>query len=126
MIEVDGSFGEGGGQILRTTLALSAVLRKDVKVVNIRKGRPKPGLMAQHLTGVHAAAVLCDAETRGEEVGSEELVFNPVRIRAGKFKVDVGIAGSVTQVLHALMRIMAFAPGRIGSELPAGTDVKWR
>src|SRR3989442_13576278 len=125
MIEVDGGFGEGGGQILRTTLALSAVLRKDVKVVNIRKGRPKPGLMAQHLTGVHAAAVLCDAETRGEEVGSEELVFNPGRIRAGKFRFDVGTAGSVTLVLQALMPIMAFAPGRIELEITGGTDVKW-
>jgi len=125
MIEVDGAFGEGGGQILRTTLALSAVLRKDVKVVKIRMGRPKPGLMAQHLTGVHAAAVLCDAETRGEEVGSEELVFNPGRIRAGKFRFDVGTAGSVTLVLQALMPIMAFAPGRIELEITGGTDVKW-
>jgi len=125
MIEVDGSFGEGGGQILRTTLALSAVLKKDVKVVNIRRGRPKPGLMAQHLTGVHAAAVICDAETRGEEVGSEELVFNPGRIRAGKFKFDVGTAGSVTLVLQALMPIMAFAPRRIELEITGGTDVKW-
>ena len=125
MIEVDGAFGEGGGQILRTTLALAAVLRKDVKVVNIRMGRPKSGLMAQHLTGVHAAAVLCDAETKGELVGSEELVFKPGRIRAGKFRFDVGTAGSVTLVLQALMPIMAFAPGRIELEITGGTDVKW-
>src|ERR1700756_3974179 len=98
MIEIDGSFGEGGGQILRTALALAAVLMHDVKVVKIRAGRPKPGLMAQHLTSVHAAAVLCNAETRGVEVGSEELVFKPGRIRGGRFSFDVGTAGSVTLV----------------------------
>ena len=125
MIEIDGSFGEGGGQILRTTLALGAVLRQDVKVVKIRAGRPKPGLMAQHLTGVHAAAILCDAETSREEIGSEELVFKPGRIRAGKFKFDVGTAGSVTLVLQALMPILAFAPGRVELEIIGGTDVKW-
>ena len=125
MIEIDGSFGEGGGQILRTTLALAAVLRQDVKVVKIRAGRPKPGLMAQHLTGVHAAAILCDAETSREEIGSEELVFKPGRIRAGKFKFDVGTAGSVTLVLQALMPILAFAPGRVELEITGGTDVKW-
>src|SRR5438132_12888750 len=111
MIEVDGSFGEGGGQILRTTLALSAVLKKDVNVVNIRKGRPKTGLMAQHLTGVHAAAVLCDAETTGEGVGSEGHVFKPGTMRAGNFRLDVGTAGSVTLVLQPLKLIMALAPG---------------
>jgi RNA 3'-terminal phosphate cyclase (ATP) len=125
MIEVDGSFGEGGGQILTTTLALATVLRQEVKVVKIRAGRPKPGLMAQHLTGVHAAAVLCDAETTGEEVGSEELVFKPGRIRAGKFRFDVGTAGSVTLVLQALMPILAFASGRVELEITGGTDVKW-
>jgi RNA 3'-terminal phosphate cyclase (ATP) len=125
MIEIDGSFGEGGGQILRTTLALAAVLRQDVKVVKIRAGRPKPGLMAQHLTGVHAAAVLCDAETSGEEVGSEELVFKHGRIRAGNFRFDVGTAGSVALVLQALMPILAFAPGRVELEIIGGTDVKW-
>jgi RNA 3'-phosphate cyclase len=125
MIEVDGSFGEGGGQILRTTLALAALLKQDVNVVKIRAGRPKPGLMAQHLTGVHAAAVLCDAETTGEEVGSEELVFKPGRIRAGRFRFDIGTAGSVTLVLQALMPIMAFAPGRVELEISGGTDVKW-
>lgn len=122
---MDGSFGEGGGQILRTTLALAALLRQDVSVVKIRAGRPKSGLMAQHLTGVHAAAVLCDAETTGEEVGSEELVFKPGRIRAGKFRFDVGTAGSVTLVLQALMPIVAFAPGRVELEISGGTDVKW-
>jgi len=81
--------------------------------------------MAQHLTGVHAAAILCDAETAGEEVGSEELVFKPERIRAGNFKFDVGTAGSVTLVLQALMPIMAFAPRRVELEIAGGTDVKW-
>src|SRR5438093_12370048 len=98
MIEVDGAFGEGGGQILRTTLALAAGLRKDVKVVNIRMGRPKSELMAQHLTGGHAAAVLCDAETRGELVGAEELVFKAGRIRAGKYRLDGGTGAGVAIV----------------------------
>ncbi len=125
MIEVDGSFGEGGGQVLRTAVALAAVLSKDIHVFNIRAGRAEPGLRPQHMTGVKAAAELCSSELEGLRVGSTEFTFKPGKLRAGTFRFDVGTAGSVTLVLQTLMPIMAFAPGSVQLEITGGTDVKW-
>src|SRR5947209_10299491 len=125
MIEVDGSFGEGGGQVLRTAVALAAVLSKDIHVFNIRAGRAEPGLRPQHMTGVKAAAELCSSELEGLRVGSTEFTFKPGKLRAGTFRFDVGTAGSVTLVLQTLMPIMAFAPGAVQLEITGGTDVKW-
>src|SRR5713101_2271946 len=125
MIEVDGSFGEGGGQVLRTAVALAAVLSKEIHVFNIRAGRAEPGIRPQHLTGVKAAAELCSANLRGLEVGSAEFIFKPGRLKAGTFRFDVGTAGSVTLVLQTLMPILAFAPGAVQLEITGGTDVKW-
>jgi RNA 3'-terminal phosphate cyclase (ATP) len=125
MIEVDGSFGEGGGQVLRTSVALAAVLSKNIHVFNIRAGRAQPGLRAQHMTGVKAAAQLCSGNLEELEVGSTEFVFKPGKLKAGTFRFDVGTAGSVTLVLQTLMPIMAFAPGRVQLEITGGTDVKW-
>ena len=125
MIEIDGSFGEGGGQVLRTSVALAAVLQKEIRVFNIRAGRAEPGIRPQHMTGVKAAAQLCSAETKGFEVGSTELVLKPGKLRSGHFAFDVGTAGSVTLVLQTLMPILAFAPGKVTLEIAGGTDVKW-
>src|SRR4029077_10664625 len=125
MIEVDGSFGEGGGQVLRTAVALAAVLSKDIHVFNIRAGRAEPGLRAQHMTGVKAAAELCTSKMEGLQVGSTEFTFKPGKLRAGSFRFDVGTAGSVTLVLQTLMPILAFAPGNVQLEITGGTDVKW-
>src|SRR5438094_8617903 len=125
MIEVDGSYGEGGGQVLRTAVALAAVLSKEIHVFNIRAGRTEPGLRPQHMTGVKAAAELCSANLQGLEVGATEFVFKPGRLRAGTFRFDVGTAGSVTLVLQTLMPIIAFAPGTVQLEITGGTDVKW-
>lgn len=125
MIEIDGSFGEGGGQVLRTSVALAAVLQKEIRVFNIRAGRAEPGMRPQHMTGVKAAAQLCSAETKGFEVGSTELVFRPGEIRSGHFAFDVGTAGSITLVLQTLMPILAFTPGKVTLEITGGTDVKW-
>ncbi|HZD12517.1 MAG TPA: RNA 3'-terminal phosphate cyclase [Candidatus Binatus sp.] len=122
---MDGSTGEGGGQILRTTLALSTILKKEVRIVKIRAGRSRPGLMAQHLTSVIATGALCDAHMSGATVGSVELEYKPGQIRSGRFRFDVGTAGSVALVLQALMPIAAFAPGRVELEITGGTDVKW-
>src|SRR5881275_1915764 len=101
MLEIDGSFGEGGGQILRSCLALSAVMGKEVRIFNIRAGRSEPGLKAQHLTGAKAL-----------DIGSTEFVFRPGRIEGGSFSFDVGTAGSITLVLQALMPLLPFAPGK--------------
>src|SRR5438309_1855645 len=125
MIEVDGSYGEGGGQVLRTAVALAAVLSKEIHVFNIRAGRAEPGLRPQHMTGVQAAAELCSANLQGLEVGATEFVFKPGKLRAGTFRFDVGTAGSVTLVLQTLMPILAFAPGSVQLEITGGTDVKW-
>src|SRR5713101_3580874 len=125
MIEVDGSFGEGGGQVLRTAVALAAVLSKDIHVFNIRAGRAEPGLRPQHMTGVKAAAELCSSELEGLRVGSTEFAFKPGKLRAGTFRFDVGTAGSITLVLQTLMPILAFAPGNVQLEITGGTDVKW-
>src|SRR5712691_2662261 len=125
MIEVNGSFGEGGGQVLRTAVALAAVLSKDIHVFNIRAGRTEPGLRPQHMTGVKAAAELCSSELEGLQVGSTEFTFKPGKLRAGTFRFDVGTAGSVTLVLQTLMPILAFAPGSVQLEITGGTDVKW-
>jgi len=125
VIEVDGSFGEGGGQVLRTTVGLSALLGKEVHVKNIRAKRPNPGLRAQHMTAIKAVAALSDAETKGLEIGSTDLFFAPRKKASGSFKFDVGTAGSISLVLQALMPTAAFSAGGAEFEITGGTDVRW-
>ena len=125
MIEVDGSFGEGGGQILRTTLAMAAVLGMEVRVFNIRAGRGEPGLRPQHLMSARAISEISSASSKGLDVGSTEFVFRPGTLRAGNFRFDVGTAGSVTLILQTLMPVFPFLPGSIEIEITGGTDVKW-
>jgi RNA 3'-phosphate cyclase len=125
MIIIDGSKGEGGGQILRTSVALSAITQEPLKVINIRRSRPKPGLAAQHLTGIKAVSELCGADIGDMKLGDTELVFNPGKIKGGDFKFDIGTAGSITLVLQAFLppALMAEEPTTI--ELTGGTDVKF-
>jgi RNA 3'-phosphate cyclase len=125
MIEIDGSFGEGGGQILRTAVALSALLGTDVRIRNIRVKRPNPGLQAQHVTAIKSVAVLSDADTKDLQIGSTQLDFIPKKKISGSFKFDIGTAGSISLVLQALMPAAAFAPGRTEFDIIGGTDVKW-
>src|SRR3990167_7837570 len=103
MREIDGSHGEGGGQLLRTACVLSAITGDPVRLHNIRARRAPPGLAPQHLTAVKAVAALCDAQVEGLELRSTELIFRPGRLRGGEFRFDVGTAGSVTLVLQALL-----------------------
>ena len=125
MIQIDGSYGEGGGQILRTSVALSALTGKPVKIYNIRAGRPQPGLRPQHLKGIEAVGMLCDAKIKGLSVGSEVVEFIPGELRGGRFSMDVGTAGSLTLVLQALMIPVLGLNESIEFELRGGTDVKW-
>jgi RNA 3'-terminal phosphate cyclase (ATP) len=125
MIEIDGSIGEGGGQVLRTSLALAAVLRREVRIFNIRAGRAEPGLKAQHLTSVKAVAEICSASSKGLQIGSTEFIFSPGGIKAGSFRFDVGTAGSITLVLQTLMPLLPFLSGVTELEITGGTDVKW-
>ncbi|HEY2147356.1 MAG TPA: RNA 3'-terminal phosphate cyclase, partial [Pirellulales bacterium] len=96
MIALDGSAGEGGGQILRSALALSMVTGKPVDLEKIRARRPKPGLLRQHLTAVLAAAKISGAELGGAHLGSRELWFTPGAVQAGDYEFAIGSAGSTT------------------------------
>jgi len=121
MIEIDGSVGEGGGQILRTSLALSICTGQPFTLTRIRAGRSKPGLMRQHLTCVNAATEVCGAEVHGAEMNSQSLTFVPGKVRAGDYSFNVGTAGSCTLVLQTVWPalLMADAPSRL--KLGGGT-----
>ena len=103
VIEIDGSIGEGGGQILRTSLALAMCTGQAVAIQRIRAKRPKPGLMRQHLTCVQAAVAVCAARVTGAELGSQTLIFEPEQVRAGDYAFNVGTAGSCTLVLQTVL-----------------------
>jgi RNA 3'-terminal phosphate cyclase (ATP) len=115
MITIDGSHGEGGGQILRSALSLSATTGKPFVIDNIRAGRQKPGLMRQHLTAVKGAAEICGACVEGAEVGSTRLVFEPGPLRGGDYVFNIGTAGSTMLVLQTVLPPLALAaePSRI-------------
>ncbi|NOY65451.1 MAG: RNA 3'-phosphate cyclase [Nitrospirae bacterium] len=123
MLHIDGSFGEGGGQILRTALALSSILQKPIHIFNIRKGRKRPGLMPQHLMCVRALKEITDAETKGDSKGSTELYFSPQRIRPGSYSFDIGTAGSATLLLQALLPPLLFSDSPSIVEITGGTHV---
>ena len=125
MIEIDGSYGEGGGQILRTAVALAAYLETPCRIRNIRKGRPRPGLRPQHAAGVKALAALCHAEVSGLHVGSAEVTFKPGRIAGGTLRIDVGTAGAIGLILQTIMLPAAKALSPLLLIIRGGTDVPW-
>jgi RNA 3'-terminal phosphate cyclase (ATP) len=100
---IDGSMGEGGGQVLRSSLSLSLITGAPVSIRNIRAGRARPGLMRQHLTAVNAAAAIGSAEVRGADIGSRELEFRPKAVRAGDYTFATGGAGSTTLVFQTVL-----------------------
>jgi len=111
MIEIDGSFGSGGGQILRTACALATVSKKPCHISNIRAKRPKPGLMPQHLLGIQALAQLCNGRLEGDELGSGEIKFYPGEIYKDQIVINIPTAGSITLILQALIPPALFASG---------------
>lgn len=127
MITIDGSFGEGGGQILRTSLSLAAITGQPVTVENIRANRDKPGLRPQHLTGALAVAQICGGELIGGEVGSRKLTFMPGKIKPGNYELDVSAikasAGSVNLVLQTILWPLAFADKKSRVTIKGGTHV---
>jgi RNA 3'-phosphate cyclase len=124
MIELDGSFGEGGGQILRTSLALSLLSGQGFHLRNIRAGRSKPGLQPQHLMSVRAAAEIAQAQLRGASRDSTDLVFEPGTVSSGKYHFAIGTAGATGLVLHTVYLPLALR-GAASSELvlEGGTHV---
>jgi RNA 3'-terminal phosphate cyclase (ATP) len=132
MIMIDGSYGEGGGQVLRTSLALSAITGQPVRIERIRAGRRKPGLQPQHLTGVRAIARVCDAQVDGDKLDSQALTFAPRSApQAGTYTFDVaqaakgGSAGSVSLIFQTVLLPLALAAGTSQLTLVGGTHVAW-
>jgi RNA 3'-terminal phosphate cyclase (ATP) len=121
VIVLDGSMGEGGGQILRTALGLSAVTGRPFRIEKIRARRSKPGLLRQHLAGVRAVAALCGAAVEGAELGSTRLTFAPGPVGAGVFRADIGSAGSCGLVLQALLPALLHAAGEVTFHVTGGT-----
>ncbi len=125
MIEIDGSFGEGGGSIVRIATAFSAITSEPFRIYNIRANRPNPGLAAQHLKAVETVARLCNAKTRGLKINSREFEFHPGEVLGGEFKVDIGTAGSITLLLQCVMPVAVRAKAPIVLTISGGTDVAW-
>ncbi|MBP2146357.1 RNA 3'-terminal phosphate cyclase (ATP) [Methanofollis sp. W23] len=122
MLEIDGSMGEGGGQVARTAVALAALTGTRLRLTQIRAGRPKPGLAAQHCTAVRAVALACGAEMEGCAVGSTELTFVPGDLRRTEGEIAIGTAGSIPLVLQAWLPVALATGGSI--TLTGGTEVQ--
>ncbi|MEK6954016.1 MAG: RNA 3'-terminal phosphate cyclase [Candidatus Micrarchaeota archaeon] len=129
MIKINGDYLEGGGQILRTSLSLSAILGKEFEISNIRSKRKKPGLQPQHLTAVRAIAKICGAGVKGAELHSTELNFHPTAIKGGKYIFDVSevkeSAGSVSLIFQTVALPLAFSGTDSHLILRGGTHVNW-
>ncbi len=125
MLTIDGSAGEGGGQIVRSSIALSLVTGKPVLIDRVRAGRKKPGLKRQHLAAVLAAADICGGRVEGAELGSERLVFYPGQVVAGEYQVGVGTAGSATLVLQTVLPALLVREGPSRLTLEGGTHNPW-
>ena len=123
MITIDGSHGEGGGQIIRTSLTLSAITGKEVEIINIRANRSPPGLKMQHLTAVKAVRSICRGTLEGAEEGSKRLVFKPGKIIGGKYDFNIGTAGSVTLVAQTVLPILLVAEKKSEIRITGGTHV---
>jgi RNA 3'-terminal phosphate cyclase (ATP) len=121
---IDGSYGEGGGQLLRTAVALSALTGIPVGLHSIRARRDPPGLAPQHLAAVRAVAALCSARCEGLALRSTELTFTPAPLRGGEFDFDIGTAGSVVLLLQALLPVMAATQLRYRLTIAGGTDIR--
>lgn len=121
LVVIDGSMGEGGGQILRSALALSLVTRKPLRIEKIRAGRKNPGLLRQHLTAIQAAKEIGGAKVTGDQIGSREITFEPKDIAAGEYRFAIGTAGSTTLVLQTILPALVAADSVSALTLEGGT-----
>ena len=125
MIRIDGSYGEGGGQILRSAIALSCITGEGVEIFNIRANRPNPGLKAQHLKGIEVAKIISNADVQGLRIGSTRITFKPKSIKSRNLKVDIGTAGSITLLFQTVLPPLLFSHEEIEIDVIGGTDVEW-
>jgi len=125
MIEIDGSIGEGGGQVLRSSLTLAALTGQALHINNIRAQRRQPGLRPQHLKAVEALARICGGAVEGWEIDSQEITFHPGEIRPGKYHFDIGTAGSTSLVLQTLLLPLSKAGETSTVTITGGTHVPW-
>lgn len=125
MLQIDGSYGEGGGQIVRTAVALSVSTKTPVEITNIRARRPEPGLKAQHHTAISCMKALCNAKTEGLQIGSSTVRFTPGEVKSGNYRFDIGTAGSMILVFQPCILCAVHATKPVTITLTGGTDVKW-
>jgi RNA 3'-terminal phosphate cyclase (ATP) len=124
VLELDGSYGEGGGQLVRNAVALSAITGRPVAIRNVRANRDKPGLAPQHVAAVRAVAALAGASLEGVELRSQSIAFSPRAAVGGSFRFDVGTAGSLSLLLQALLPVMIASGKPCDAEIIGGTDVR--
>lgn len=125
IISLDGSYGEGGGQILRTALAISLISGRGLEISNIRAGRSKPGLRPQHIQSVEAARRIGEARVEGLRLDSEKISFFPRGIGSGNFEFKIGTAGSTSLVFQTIYLPLSFAPAASQLKISGGTHVPW-
>jgi len=125
LLEIDGSYGEGGGQILRTSIALSTFTKTPIKINKIRANRPNPGIKPQHYIAIKSIKELCNAETNDLEIGSSTLTFLPGDIKGGKYEFNIGTAGSITLVFQAIILASLRTKKSTTIQVTGGTHVKW-
>jgi RNA 3'-terminal phosphate cyclase (ATP) len=125
LLEIDGSFGEGGGQILRSAVSLACIMQKPIRIKNIRHNRKIPGLRAQHLATLQILANVCDAKTEGMNLGSTSITFTPGKMKDAVLSENVGTAGSITLVLQALIPVVSLSGKKLQLTITGGTDVPW-
>ena len=124
-LKIDGSFGEGGGQIVRTALTLSCITRKAIILENIRQNRKNPGLKPQHLTAIKILQKICNADVEGAKIGATSFKFIPKEIKEVSIREDTGTAGSISLILQVLIPICVVCEKKLELFIRGGTDVLW-
>ncbi len=124
-LKIDGAYGEGGGQIIRSAIALSAITKTPIQIENIRKNRKVPGLRAQHLTGIKLLGKVCNAKVEGLGIGSTTIKFEPGEIQNAQITENIGTAGSISLIFQGLIPAVAIARKELKLSITGGTDVAW-
>lgn len=125
MVRIDGSYGEGGGQVLRTSLTLAALTGRPFEIINIRKGRQKPGLKPQHIISAKAASEITSGRLEGADIDSQALRFSPGQRRAGSYLFDVTTAGATGLILQTVIPVLSFGESPSRVTIKGGTHVQW-